>query len=580
MKDMALQNTATVRTETATVGSLEDFPVDSMKMAKVGDSAVAVIRTSKGVFALDNACPHQGYGLTTGALTVDDQGDAQITCQWHNWKFSQDGTCTIGEEDVASHAVCVTKGEVQVTVTTPSDDDLLDKLWPSFRRGLENDYIGQVSRDTIRLLDAGATPTEILWEGLRIGAPKHEWGPGHDMAFAADCLQMTQRWTGDDRILPLVQGLSGIAEDTRDRPAQPLPTMRSDAEPDADPGRSMVEAIEREDVDGAILALLAAIEAGASVETIRHHFIDATSRHHLDYGHGGIYVQKAFELIDRAGSDQADRKQAMVDLLPSLVRTIGFGTREETLPYMRKFMNELADINLDELAVAGAQRHQDWDAHGFANRLLDSMQQPLGLAVAAVHAGAGIEGLLDAVSLCASKRLLRYDLRTESEHDNFGWLDISHGLTYARAARWAWQLDPGPHTARLALFTVWLAFDTGRLERRTHAEATKSGAAEQGFSIDPPEVSAAASGVTNDQFEATFERLARAALDGRAGSFIVLAHLLKTSLAAYEESVTIGSSAPLAAAARLVYSPRRERFVARNVAESLEFIRSGRPPRR
>ena len=52
----------------AVVGRLDDLLPDSMTMATVGDHPIALIRTSKGVVALDNACPHQGYGLTTGSL--------------------------------------------------------------------------------------------------------------------------------------------------------------------------------------------------------------------------------------------------------------------------------------------------------------------------------------------------------------------------------------------------------------------------------------------------------------------------------------------------------------------------------
>ena len=53
------------------------------------------------MFALDHACPHEGYGLTQGELDGD-----LLTCAWHNWKFRvDDGACVLGEEDVRTHAV-------------------------------------------------------------------------------------------------------------------------------------------------------------------------------------------------------------------------------------------------------------------------------------------------------------------------------------------------------------------------------------------------------------------------------------------------------------------------------------------
>ena len=48
---------------TEVVGHTDDFAVGDMKMAKVGERRIAVIRTAGGIHALDNACPHQGYGL-------------------------------------------------------------------------------------------------------------------------------------------------------------------------------------------------------------------------------------------------------------------------------------------------------------------------------------------------------------------------------------------------------------------------------------------------------------------------------------------------------------------------------------
>jgi hypothetical protein len=58
----------------------------------------------------------------------------------------------------------------------------------------------------------------------------------------------------------------------------------------------------------------------------------------------------------------------------------------------------------------------------------------------------------------------------------------------------------------------------------------------------------------------------------------VYAHGIKTSRAAARESARTGSMLPLQAVARLLDSPRLERFVAANVARSIEFL-AGRAPR-
>ena len=74
------------------------------------------------------------------------------------------------------------------------------------------------------------------------------------------------------------------------------------------------------------------------------------------------------------------------------------------------------------------------------------------------------------------------------------------------------------------------------------------------------------------------EALQREALLDNASAFIVYAHGIKTSRAAAREAERSGSMLPLQAVARLLDSPRLERFVAANVARSIEFL-AGRAPR-
>ncbi len=547
-----------------------------MRMRDIGGNKVAVVRTESGFHAVDNACPHQGYGLTTGSLDGE-----LLTCLWHNWKFDvTTGACVRGEEAVACHQTEVVDGEVHVTVTSPSNAQKQAKLWPSLRQGIKSDYVGQISRDSVRLLETGADPADIMWAGVQETAPKTDYGIGHELAMAADCLALAEVRHGTDQALPLVQGLAGMSESTRDRPVRETP------EPDEQVVVS--EAIENEDVDGAMAGTLGAILSGDDPSAIRHQLIEAASAHHLGYGHGMIYTQKSFEVLDRVGWHRAP------DLLPHLAARLVWSTREDTLPYMTKAMRALTAVDLN--ALAETTKADGWAPNGLVDTMLDAPEAPIETAVAAATNGAGIEGLLDAVSLGASRRLLRHDLQVELDlEDDFGWLDITHALTTAQAARWAWRTDPGPHTARAALFAVWLLFDSGRAERRygisdQTTEATAGGEAIAGTTTGLAEPltaavignrteEAVAAAMTGDQTEVGLA-LAEASLSDMAGSFIVAAHLIKTTEAARREATITGSSLPLAAAARFLSAPRLERFVAANVAASVDFVTTGRPPKR
>ena len=537
-------------TDTTTVAHLDDLPIGSMKMVRVDDRRLCLVRTSEGVFALDHACPHEGYGMTQGSLDGN-----LITCAWHNWKFRvDDGTCVVGEEDITTHATTVADdGAVQVTLRRPDPEAARPRLLASLRRGVEHDYIGQVSRDVVRLLQADTNPGELVWEAVQHGAPRAEFGWGHSVASATDCLAMVDLYEGDQRALPIVQAIAGIAESERDRPVNPLPEPTRQRS--ADPLSEFRAAVEREQLEHAQALVRGAIHDGFTADQLRPWFTAVASDHLLSYGHGAIYCQKAFELLEMIGWHRADT------VLPYLVPTIVYGTREDVLPYTRPFMRTLADIDvgaLGEIPVDVAWR----DDGTLLTTLLGNDRKAIVPAVAgAMRAGAGVDGVLDVVVETVGERMMRYDPDGERDLlDDFGWLDITHGLTYAHAARWHHHLCPGPDTVRLALYTAFLAQWTGRHEWHTRVGERDDGRQFEGTVADAGEA------------------LQREALLDNASAFIVYAHGIKTSRAAAQEAARSGSMLALQAVARLLDSPRLERFVAASVARSIEFL-AGRAPR-
>jgi len=225
------------------IGATTDLAIGGMKMVRAGDRRLVLVRTESGFHALDNACPHQGYGLATGDL----QGEL-LTCQWHNWKFCVgDGAALVGEEAVACHPIRIDGDEILVEIKTSSVAERQAVLWPSIGGAIENDYRGQIARDTARLLETGADPAAIVWEGIRTGIPKADYGVGHEMASAADSLAAVDLFDGLDRTLPIVHALAGISETTRGRPAH------DPAPPDA--SVDFLAAVEDENVDGAVAAV-------------------------------------------------------------------------------------------------------------------------------------------------------------------------------------------------------------------------------------------------------------------------------------------------------------------------------------
>ncbi|MEM9514297.1 MAG: Rieske (2Fe-2S) protein [Actinomycetota bacterium] len=532
------------------VARLDELDVGSMKLVRVDGRRLCLVRTSDGVHALDNACPHEGYGLVQGELDDD-----LLTCEWHNWKFRvSDGSCVLGEEGVRSHRVDVAAdGAIRVVLNRPDPAELRPQLRQSLASAIERDYRGQVARDVVRLLQASDHPGELIWQAVAYGAPRAEFGWGHSIASATDCLAMVDLYEGDQRALPIVQGIAGIAETERGRPVNELPEPADSAGANLEAFRRAVEAQQLHDAQA---VLLAAIERGDDAATLMPWFTSVVADHHLSYGHGAIYSQKAFELLDMIGWDRA------ATVLPHLVSTIVYGTREDRLPYMRPFTGTVGATDLVAVADGLAGGATGWDDDGaLATVLLGSDRHAAADAVfAALAAGASLDDVLDVVVDVVSERMLRYDTSSEFDfHDDFGWLDITHGLTYAHAARWhvAQARARGSIDAdlvRLVLFTAFQAQWTGR-----HEWHTRVGEAE---TIEAP---------TND-LVAYGESLQRDSLLDGTTAFIVHAHAVKTSRAAALEALTVDSARPLDATARFLTAPKLERFVAATVTRSIDFL--------
>ena len=284
-----------------TVARLSDLPVGSLRLARVDGHRLCVVRTGDGVFALDNACPHEGYGLTTGDLDGDE-----LTCEWHNWRFRvSDGRCTLGEEDVVSHEVRVDGDEVRVRLTRPDPARLRAGLTASLRRGIDNGYVGQISRDVVRLLRADEDPAQLVWEAVAWGRP----GPSSGSGTRSPRPPTAWRWSTATR------ATIGPCPSSRRSPASPRSSAagrcaprrsRSAALPDR-PGQAFRALVEQgwDRADEAEALLRGAIEAGLGPDELRPWLVGVVADHHLGYGHGAIYLQKAFELLDRLGWERA-----------------------------------------------------------------------------------------------------------------------------------------------------------------------------------------------------------------------------------------------------------------------------------
>lgn len=555
--------------------AIADLPVGGRKLVRHYDKRIALFRTGRGIYAVDNRCPHQGYALLQGEVKEET-----LTCAWHNWKFEldQDGVASFGGEAVRSYPVEVRDGQVFVDVTDPAAEVIAPQLFESLIEAMGEVDVGRMARDTMRLRQIGTPIAEVVREGVHYGAPRVEYGWNHSLATLTDCLNLAGLFEGELQSLPVVQGMSVVSQTEVRRPFR----TRPDPIDPAGVYGSMDDAltayprlVEDEDKEAAEALMRGLIAAGAAPDRIRHALLSAITDHFLGYGHPMIYAQKSFELLDRIGWEEAD------GVLGPLVPNMVLSTRYDRLPYMRKFLAAWEAAAPDMDARFAAQNGGRHDPAPLWHAVLDGSPEDAFSAIDdALAAGDAVDGLLDVVSLAAAERFGRFDIDLDADDTNeWGWLDVTHNLTYVDALRWAWRVSPSPDLLRGLYHAVWFVNFTGRFDERE-----RGGEAQPHVNTDPelllamvrkrdPDGAVAVIRGYEGPEEALHGSLAQGAAEDNAVAPIMIAHTVKTTRAAIVESQHLGSRDPLVAAGRFLASPKRERFVYNATLEAIDFAK-------
>jgi len=401
------------------VGTVEELERGPL-VVKRAPRQVAVFRSRGSTFAIDNRCPHEGYPLAQG--TVDDQG--VLTCHWHNWRFRlSDGRCVLGGDDVVSYPTREEDGSVWVDLSGPSSEEIQRKALEGLRKAFDERDYGRIGRELARLAAAGADEragieAAILWTHDRL-----EYGTTHAFAGAADWLAERERWNGhpEEQLACLAEAVDHMALDALRHPVFPFatPAERWDAV-------AFSSAVEGQRSHEAEALIGAAFAAGMGLRELEGPLAAAALEHYNDFGHALIYVHKSIELAARVGRD-AERALGL-----SLARQLCFTTREDKLPEFGGYPEALGSLTEQREHVA---------SNG------DRVDSPFGLMtreawkwLSNALAGSPVEVVFDALLEALARNLLRFDQAFErateaSVQDNVGWLDFTHGLTFAEAVR-------------------------------------------------------------------------------------------------------------------------------------------------
>ena len=500
-------------------------------VVRFGRKQIALFATLKGVFACDNRCPHEGYPLREGALDAT----CVLTCNWHNWKFDlASGANLYGGDRLRVYPVRLDQDAVFVDLAEPPFATRRAAVLAALREAFDDHAYDRIAREIARLAAIGADPAEAVVAAIQWSHERFEFGWTHAFAGAADWLALHDRIAADDteRLASLIEAVGHIADD-----ALRQPLYAYDAEPAAFDEDAYLAAVEAEDGPRALALMAGAVADGLPFAAVEPALARAALAHYADFGHALIYLDKAGALIARLGEAVAG------PLLMSLTRTLVFARREDLIPEFRHYASALAA----------------WGGAGAAPRAETLRGRSIrdALFVTAANGGAAPEAIYRALLAAAAANMLAFDLRFQERTDgpladNAGWLDMTHGLTFAAAVRATCTRHPELWPAGL----LQMACFAGR-----NAPYTDPGLDPARWCVADP------IGFLDAAIAGLFDH-------GR-DEYIVSVHVLKTLLAARAEAAhaepeTAGTIA--AALNRFVHTPLKRKHVRRTAHQALAFV--------
>lgn len=410
-------------------GSLDELRERGWLTAKAGSQPICVFWHEGCAYALDDRCPHLGFPLHRG--TVES---GLVTCHWHHARFdlATGGTLDPFADDARAYPVEI-EGDRVTVVVEPQRADAAYHL-RRLEEGLEEGITLVLAKAVLALLDLGVPPAEIVGTGARFGVCYRDTGFGAGLTVLTAMANVLQDLEPADGPLALVHGLAFLSDDTLGhRPRFPLAPLE-DGTPAHRTATWYRRFVETRSGQAAERSLATLVASGASHEDVSRVMSTAATDHvYLDEGHTLDFTNKAFELLDHVGAEDAG------PVLTSLVGQTARAQRHEEESAWRHphdlaaLLRAVAEELPERLANVAGRR--DGIGHGRVRALADavhSAEDPRDVVAAldgAVDAGATDEELGRAVAFAASLRIVRF--HTSSDHGD--WDVVHHGFTHANA---------------------------------------------------------------------------------------------------------------------------------------------------
>ena len=444
-----------------------DFEEGQSKPFSVDGTHLAVFLYQGKHYAVDNRCPHMGYPMSEGSVR-----DGILICHWHHWEFDlKTGGCFLTSgDDLKSFPVEIRDdGNLYVGLSRGEREAarrrLLERGKRALEQGLKDRSSFLIAKAVAALKQSGATPQEIIQQGLYYGAHKTGEGWSSGVTILALAANLWDEVDEEDHSLFLVHGLTQIAQRTSGSSRrQRFPFPRTGAEHDLDTlKRWFRRFVDQRDRGAAERILLTLHDRGYPKEVIADFvFVAATDFYFTGDGHALDFANKMFEALD-----YVDWVGAHEILRPIVVDLVSRTRHEETSRWADS-VPVLEDVftRLDEIWEENQQREATLDVAAFARIMLGDELEPIVEAIEAqLRAGVRPADLCRAMTYAGAIRTVRFHLKNEGD-----WHDVANIYSYAHALYRAFHLAPSRellrgifHGAVFLTYLRWLNMPAARL---------------------------------------------------------------------------------------------------------------------
>ena len=402
--------------------SLNDLKTEGLLVVTGADRPILLCWSEGRPFALDNRCPHMGFPLSKGTLE-----SGVLTCHWHHAQFDLQSGCTFDlfADEVPAFDVRLEGDDVWVSSRPKETIDVgyhsRRLLW-----GLEQN-IGLIqAKGIIALLAEGERMNSVIRRIGRFAARNHRiWEDG--LTTLSIVARLGPHLSRTTLIFALAKGARRVAENCEGQPARHsaggLNRERFEEERLKD-WLSHWSRIRHD--EGAERTLLAALDSQLSQPALNRIVFGAVQdRIYADGGHALDHSNKAFELLDAIGWEEASR------ILPLLVTHLTQSRSEEEGGAWRVPLDLIPLIQEAEVQLRNQPRSaRTKNSPPISTELLGTDPKTvLQMIVTSLAEGVTPASIARELSLAAAARLAQFP----ESNDVDDWFNPVHTFSFCNA---------------------------------------------------------------------------------------------------------------------------------------------------